>query len=142
MMVYVEYEIYKSRFRTAQMWFDDALLEKERLFTKTQPSAITYDRDIVQSSPSGDILDNYVISLEEKKINDKIEPFRQMLIDRERLLIIKEAELRRSPDKYDKIYVMKYLEGWSIGRICKQMNYSRSQVYKILDSITKKIRKI
>ena len=55
-MLYLEYEKAKASFKNAQMMFEDALLEKERLFTITQPRAITYDKDTVQSSPCGDVL--------------------------------------------------------------------------------------
>jgi hypothetical protein len=139
-MVYLEYERYKARFYAAQKMFEDALLEKERLFTKTQPNAITYDRDPVQTSPNPNILDDYVIALETERIDERLEPYRVLLKDRECLLDLKERELRKSPDRYDKIYVCKYLDGMSTNRITKALNYSRAQVYRILKQISKKIK--
>lgn len=137
-MIYPEYEAYKERFVESQKIFSEALHEKEKLFTMTQPNAIRYDRDKVQTTPSGSVLDRYVIALEESGIDEKIATVRQLFQDRACLLNLKEQELRQSRDRYDKIYVMKYLEGFSIGRIAKIMNYSRSQVYRILKNIERK----
>ena len=138
-MVYLEYEAYKERFIEAQRIFNDALLEKEKLFTMTQPNAIRYDKDKVQSCPSGSILDNYVIALEEQKIDEKLETFRQLLEDREKLLMLKESDLRKSHDKFDRIYVCRFLEGMNIKKIARVLNYSQSQVYRIFKQIIESI---
>ena len=140
-MLYLDYERAKARFYASQKMFESALLEKERLFTITQPKAITYDKDTVQTSPNGDVLDNYVIALEEEKIEEKLAPIRRLLKDRERLLYIKERELRESPDRHDKVYVCRFLEGMSIRGIAKNLNYSKSEIYRTLQSIKKHINK-
>ena len=140
-MLYLEYERAKANFRSAQAMFEDALLEKERLFTITQPKAITYDKDVIQTSPCGDVLDRYVIALEDEHIEEKLRPFRELVMNRESLLDVKERELRKSADVFDKMYVYRFLEGMSIRGISKIMNYSRAQTYKKLQSIQKKIKK-
>ena len=140
-MLYLEYERAKANFRSAQVMFEEALLEKERLFTITQPKAITYDKDVIQTSPCGDVLDRYVIALEDEHIEEKLRPFRELMMNRESLLDVKERELRKSADVFDKMYVYRFLEGMSIRGISKIMNYSRAQTYKKLQSIHKKIKK-
>ena len=140
-MLYLEYERAKANFRSAQVMFEEALLEKERLFTITQPKAITYDKDVIQTSPCGDVLDRYVIALEDEHIEEKLRPFRELMMNRESLLDVKERELRKSADVFDKMYVYRFLEGMSIRGISKIMNYSRAQTYKKLQSIQKKIKK-
>ena len=140
-MLYLEYERAKANFRTAQLMFEDALLEKERLFTITQPKAITYDKDVIQTSPCGDVLDRYVIALEDEHIEEKLRPFRELVMNRESLLEIKERELRKSPDAFDRMYVYRFLDGMSIKGISKILNYSRAQTYKKLQSIQKRIKK-
>ena len=141
-MLYLEYEKAKASFARSQMMFEDALLEKERLFTMTQPRAITYDKDTVQTSPCGDVLDKYVIALEDEKIEEKLRPYREYMLNSESLLDVKERELRKSVDNYDKIYVCRYLDGMSIKSISRQMNYSRAQTYKKLQSIQRRIKKM
>lgn len=140
-MLYLEYEKAKANVIRAQVIFENALLEKERLFTMTQPKAITYDKDTVQTSPNGDILDRYVIALEEEKIEEKLRPYRKLLFDRISLLDAKEIFLRKSPDIFDKIYVYRYLDGMSIKGIAKTLNFSKSQIYRKLQSINKRIKK-
>lgn len=46
---YLEYECIKAKFVDLQEQFAKVLLEKERLFTRTLPSAIRYDKDKVQT---------------------------------------------------------------------------------------------
>ena len=138
-MVYLEYEKYKARFHELQENFNDVLLEKERLFTKTQPNAIRYDKDKVQVSIDGNSLEEYVIALEREHINERLGQLRIMMDDRHKLLMLKEEELRRSHELFDKIYVCRFLEGMNINRIARTLNYSRSQVYRDLQRMKKTI---
>ena len=140
-MIYPEYEEMKERFMESQRIFAEALQEKERLFTMTQPNAIQYDRDKVQTTPSGSVLDKYIIALEESGIDDKIATVRQLFQDRACLLNLKEQELRQSHDKYDRVYVCRYLDGLSITATSKKLNYAKSHVYRIFDRIRDDLRK-
>lgn len=136
-MVYLEYERYKRSLAEVQTAFDRALLEKERLFMQTQPSAVRYDKDAVQTSNSENYtLENYVI--ESEAIDKELNIYREILIDRERLLELKEKELRSSGDKYDKVYVMRYLDGIGSRKIMRTLNYSKSQFYRMIDEIERK----
>ena len=138
-MIYLEYETLKAKYRRIQEQYDAVLTEHERLFTKTLPNAITYDRDTVQTSPSADMLANYVIAEEEKGIDTQIRKYRRLLNERRRLLMAKEEELRKSQNKYDVIYTLKYLEGFGIKRIANTLNYSIPQVYRMVKNIEKRI---
>lgn len=139
MMIYLEYERQKSKFREIQERFDEVLTEHERLFTKALPKAITYDRDHVQTSPNADMLADYVISEEEKEIDKKLKRMERALKYRIKLLNAKEQELRLSKNKYDKIYTLKYLEGMSNQIIANTLHYSISQVYRMTENIKKRI---
>ena len=140
-MVYPEYETYKERFLEAQRLFHEALNEQERIFVMTQPNAIRYDTDKIQVSPDGSILDKYMIEMEESKVAEKIESRKRVLIEREKLLNLKEAELRKSWDIYDRIYVCRYLEGMRIGQIAKFLNYSKTQTYRFYRRIQEVVEK-
>lgn len=135
---YLEYERIKERYINFQARFADALLEKERLLTKTLPNTIRYDRDHVLASVDGNPLEDYMIAVEDKGLEDKLSHYRQNLKDWRVLLEIKEEELRKSQDKMDKIYVMRCIDRYGINRIAKIMSYSRSQVYRILARIYKR----
>jgi hypothetical protein len=142
MVIYPDYERYKTKYHIIQDRFAEVLMEKERLLTKTLPSAITYDKDKVQCSPDSNPLENYVISLEEKKINEKLNQLRDSLRDWEILLSIKERELRSSSAIQDKIYVYRYIEGHGIGKISSIINYSKRQTYRVLGKIDKTVTKM
>ena len=135
MMLYLEYETYKRKYHAIQNEYNAILTEKEGLFTKTQAKAIRYDKERVQSSVGGNGFDEYLIAVEQKKIDERLTVARQLLEDRERLLRLKEIELRQSHDRMDLIYTMRYVDGKKPHVIAKALNYSNSQVYRILDKI-------
>ena len=136
-MVFVEYERCRIRYLEFQERFAEILLEKERLFTKTQPNAIRYDKETVQTSIDGNPLESYVIALDAEHIDEQLKVLRQNLTDWKFLLECKETELRASREIIDRVYVMRFLEGFGITRICRNINYSRAQVYRVLDRIKK-----
>ena len=140
-MVYLEYESFKKRYLATQHEYSAILMEKENLFTMTQPKAIKYNSDRVQSSHSGNVFDDYLIAKESKQIDERLSEARSLLDDREKLLELKEKELRLSNDKTDIVYCLKYIEGMSTNSIAKRLNYSKSQVYRVLDRIKIEIRK-
>jgi len=137
-MVYPEYEEYKRKYQYFLNRFNQILSRKEDMLMKTLPSAIRYDKDHVQSSPSSNVLDEYVIALDETQIDSELAKVKELIEDRGRLLDLKEKQLRDSQHINDRVYVMKYLEGYSVNRISKVLNYSRTQVYRILDEIKKR----
>lgn len=139
-MIYLEYEAYKQRFRELQRIFNDLLLEKERLFTAALPGAIRYDKDRVQAAASN-ATENYIVALDEKGIDEHLDKLRPMINDFEMSMRLKEIELRKSPDIIDKIYVSKFLDGYSVNYTAKRINYSRRQTYRLYNQIICSLRK-
>ena len=133
-MVYLEYEACKTKFRDCQRIFNNLLLEKERLFTATLPGAIRYDKDRVQAAGSNAI-ENYVARIDEAGLNERLNETRQLLKDFEYSLKLKEIELRNSPDIIDKVYVSKFIDGYSVKYTAKRINYSQRQTYRIYNQI-------
>ena len=140
-MLFLDYERAKIKYYKAQMWFEEALSEQERLLTKTMPSAISYNKPNVKSSPNGNVLDDYVIAKEEKRIDKKISRMRKLMDDREKILKVKEQELRKSHDKMDLVYVKLKIDGQSPEEISEALHYSKSQVYRMIGGIKSVIRK-
>lgn len=139
---YLEYESTKNNIEKSKKAFAKAILEKERLITKTMPSAINYDKDTVMSSRDDNPLESYVISSETKHLDEIIAKHRQNLSDWSVLLEYQEKELRKSQDKYDIIYTMRCIDCMGINKIARVMNYSKSQVYRILKQIYKRCDKM
>lgn len=139
--LFVEYERIKTRYAAVQDSFARALMEKERLFTRTLPSAIRYDKDKVQNSVDDNPLEDFVISADEKELDEKIKRYRMLLDDWRVLMDVKEQELRRSKEIYNTIYVMRYLDGFSVSRIAKLLHYNRQYIYKKMRQMWKKATK-
>lgn len=139
--LFVEYERLKTRYAAVQDSFAQALMEKERLFTQTLPSAIRYDKDKVQSTVDGSPLEDFVISVDTKELDVKIARYRILLDDWRVLMDVKERELRQSKEICNTIYVMRYLDGYSVSRIAKLLHYNRQYIYKKMRLMWKKATK-
>ena len=138
-MLFVEYERCKDIYIELQAKYEAVMLEKERLFTRVMPNAINYDKEDIQTSISSNMLDEYILALERNKVDERLESIKSMLDDRQRLLTMKEQALRKSPDKYDRLYVLRYLDGMGVKQITRRMYLSKTQVYRLLDDIRRKI---
>ena len=136
-MLYVEYEKYLNRFRSTQAKVDEILTEKEAIFLKTQTQGIRYDLEKITGGAYTNIFESYVIDLEKKKIDERLQEAKSLLEERKMLLDMKERELRNSKELYDKIYRMRYIDNLSPYNIGERIGYSTSQVYRILDKINK-----
>jgi len=65
----------------------------------------------------------------------EVDHFRDLLADRKRLLDVCEWELRKSKDKAVTIYVAMELDGKSAEEVADLLGYSRSQVYRIVNTL-------
>ena len=135
---YLEYEQIKSKYTDLQERFAKILLEKERLFMQTLPGAIRYDKEKVQATADGSPLEDFVISLDTKELDIKIKRLRHRLNDWGVLLTVKETALRKSTTLTDRIYVMRYLDGYSVNKICRTLHYEKSRIYELLRVIDRK----
>ena len=93
----------------------------------SSPKAIRYDKDMIQSSPSGDALTNYMIRLdhEERKLIRLKEQYLDIHEEiRNRILLVR-------PDLYADVLYMRYLEGKSLVDIAEELLYSYIYVCKL-----------
>ena len=134
-MIYPEYVRYKIKYEALQERFTEVLMEKEKAFANTQPSGIRYDKEPVQCSGGSSPLEEYAANIDE--IDEKLDVIRTTIADWKILLETKERELRRSKVIPDRIYTMKYLDGYGMSKIAYNLNYSRTQVYRIYRKILK-----
>lgn len=139
-MLYIEYEEYKSKLYEVQRKYNDILNEKEELFARTQPKATQITGEKTTGGKHGNIFDDYLIQKEKKNIDQRLEEVKSILDDRERLVQLKEQELRASNNSYDKIYRCRYIDKLTIEKTARISSYSRSQVFNILKTIRKNIK--
>lgn len=135
MLVYMVYEEFKNKYLDTQKKFDEILQEKEYLFAKTQPKSPNWDKIGENGNQINNKFDDYLVAKESKRIDERLSEIKSILDDRERLLSLKEQELRNSKNHVDKIYKMKYVDHFKVSKIVKASNYSRAQVYRILEDI-------
>lgn len=141
MFVYLDYEKFKRKYHDAQNKLNAILEEKEELFSKTQPKSAKWDK-ISFSSNSHNSFDEYLIAKDIKRIEERLYEVKTILEDREKLLNIKEHELRSSKNHVDIIYRMRFLDEFNITKISTHIHYSESQIYRILQNINKRCEKM
>lgn len=137
MFVFTSYIELKNKYLDAQHQFEIILKEKESLFAKTQPKSPKWDK--IGSPQKSNVFDEYLAAKEKAQIDERLSEIKAILDDREKLLSLKECELWKSICAIDKVYRMKYLENLNIQKIAKRTNYSRAQVYRMLDCIKKSV---
>lgn len=139
-MLYIEYHEYRDKYYDAQKKYDEVLSEKESLFARTQPKATQYDKEVVSGGSPSNTFDDYLIAKEKKQIDERLEEAKSILEDRERLLKLKEEELRHSKDWVDIIYVYYYIEKLSMRKIAKRIPFSTTEIYRKVEIIRKNVK--
>lgn len=137
MFVFTSYVELKNKYLDAQQQFAWILEEKEFLFNRTQPKSPKWDK--IGSPQKSNVFDEYLVAKEKAQIDERLSEIKSIISDREKLLTLKECELCKSICAIDKVYRMKYLENLNIQKIAKRTNYSRAQVYRMLDCIKKSV---
>ena len=138
-LIYLEYEIYKRQYIEAKNRYNEILEEKEFLFTRTQPNAVRYDQDKVQTSNNSNVLESYVIAKEQRHIEQRLAEAKEILESRADFLKYIEKDLRASKHIADIVYCCRFLDCMRVKKIMKITNYSKSQICRILDSIRKEL---
>lgn len=134
-MVYLVYEQFKRRYSETQQRYNEILSEKEELFTRTLPKSMQYDRERVSGGNPENPFENYVIEKEKKRIDERLNEVKSLLIDRKQLLDLKEQELRQSKVIIDKVYRMRFLDRMRVNRIASNLGYAESHIYRFLKKI-------
>lgn len=110
-MIYLDYELYKRKYLQTQQIYDSILSEKERM------------------------LRGHSNSKKLKQIDEKLDGLKASLDGREKLLKMKEKELRESNNPDDIVYRLRYIERMKVKRISYIVHYSDTQVYRMLQNI-------
>jgi len=141
-MLYLEYAKLRLKVQKLEDELDKALDERQEIFERTQPKSVDYKKERVNSQSTVNTNDSYLIALERRRIDERVEEYKSTLNDRETLLGVKESKLRVSNNRYDKVYYKSQLECKKVGAISKELNYSRSQVNRMLKEIRANIGRL
>lgn len=140
MSLYLEYEDCKKKYNQIVESFESTLEEKERLFMKTQPKGTKIDKVSVEGGVNNNLFDNYLMEVEKKQLNQKLDEARKIVDERYKYLKTKELELRASKDWVDKIYVYRFIEQLPVKTILHLIPYQEAQIYRIINEIKREIK--
>lgn len=134
-MIYIEYEQLKQKLYFAQKDYDNLLQEKEALFAMTQPNSPALDKEKVSGGNPVNSFDKYLVRKERTRIEERLAEARIILADRRLLTAIKQDELEKSENIYDRVYCLKYIKRYKIQKIARELNYSDRQIKRYLKQI-------
>ena len=139
MILYIEYMQMRYSYNETINRLNALLDAQEAAFTRTLPKAIRYDLQRVNHTPYADLLEDYLMDIEE--IEEKIRSVRILLIERRENLDRIEEQLRKSKDLQDKIFVGRFIDGKSVTVLSRELSYSPERIYQILKQIKPNITK-
>lgn len=134
-MLYLDYEREWQLYQIDHQRCENIITEMERLFDRTQPKGVQFDKEKVQVSHTGDQFAEYLIEKERKSLDHRLEMAQAIMAKRKRLLESREEQLRASKALYDRIYCMRFLDHMKVSEIAIKVSYSESQVYRIMERI-------
>lgn len=138
-MIFIEFHKALTNYVLAFKDVENILEEKMVLFQRTQPQSPTKDTERVDGGQPKNKQEEYVIKLEEKRIRERLDLAKELMMDRWMLVQQKELELRHSKNVKDVVYCLKFLDGMDVSDIATKLNYSESHVYRIVSNIEKMI---
>lgn len=140
-MLYLEYEKCKRKKQRLLDEYKKLLREKEAVFTKTQPKAIRYDADRVQESHDGNKLENYILEMEQKRIDERLKEVQSYIEGLDKIAQTLIVDMQNSDVKDERFYVLRCVFGKKMSEISKATNYSEQHIYRCLAIIKKNIEK-
>lgn len=141
-MLYLEYAKLRLKVQKLEDELDKALDERQEIFERTQPKSVDYKKERVNSQVTVNSNDNYLIALERRRIDERVKWYKDTLEEENERLGAKESKLRASNNRYDRVYCKIYLDCAKVGVILKELNYSRSQVNRMLKEIRANIGRL
>ena len=141
-MLYLEHRKQYLLYREASDNVERILNEYEMIAQKVQPksSLAEHEREfspvvVAALGQSINKSEEYVIAMEQHKIEERLYSAKLILQERTELLRLKEEELRKSKNIYNMVYTLKWVDGLKPDAIVKETGYSRSQVYNIINHL-------
>ena len=139
-LYYFEYYKAELEVRLAVEEVRSILDEKTIIFQKTQPSSPILDSEKVDGGKQSNKNDTFVIELEQKHIQERLDKANEILEERMRALENEKVLLANSKQLQDRIYYLNYIKGLSPKAISKELIYSEAHIYRILRQIKKKLK--
>lgn len=145
MQYYREHRKAYIEYINAQNVVNDIVNEYLVAFQRTQPHSPVYT-DAGTKANQVNRVEEYVIEVEHKDLKRRAEDATMLLDLKQRLVDIKEKEVRKSCSVYDAIYVSKWIDHKKPKDIILDLDlkgfcYSSSQVYEIIKRLEKEIEK-
>ena len=126
--LYLQYHNLSQEYKRAKREYEKALEKKALYLYSVLPGSTDVSKEKMTETVSDKFL-NYTIKIR-RNLSDN-------LLYRTKL---KGLELRDSKEVIDRIYVYYFIDRISVRKFCRLLNYSKSQVYRLIEEIEKKLK--
>lgn len=140
--MYIEYLDIQHKYILSMQEVDKILNEKEILFQRTQPKSPVMDEERVSGGSPENKIESYIIEIERKKIDERLRKAWDLMRSRKELYQLAYEELKKSRDKYDMVFMLKWIEGKNAREISRILHYSESHIYRMINKIKKRTKMI
>lgn len=124
-----DYEAARLDYQRAESRLRRLVDQREELEVSLGPSAIRYDRDVVQTTPEDHVTEILAkladLDIAIAQVGETVR-IRADILQRQRKMLEASAEI------HDRIYVLHFIKRYGVRRIGRTVGYSRSQTYYIL----------
>lgn len=136
-MRWQEYEVAKRQYDVILEWYQAICDERNELLQRTQPKAVNFEAEKVQSGYRADLsLEEYADEVERRKLNERQRTAEGALDSaRSRVEHLRHA-LYASDNLDDVVYVLRKLEHRRLSEIEKRTHYSRGSLKRILKKLS------
>lgn len=136
-MLCLEYERLRRQYQDVRANYTELLNEKTALFNRTQPGAVDPGKGPGGSSvrSGSDAFDSYLIAKDKLQLDQRISEAAELMLSWDKLLDLRKAELRRSRDLWDRVYVGRYLDRLPTQQLAIRCGVTRVHIYRILKKI-------
>lgn len=127
----------KQEYKSAKIEYDKALAKKAEYYYSILPGSTKFEQELIKGRIADKLL-NYTIKSTE--IDKEIEVRRNLMDNLSYRVKLLELELNDSDRVLDQVYNYKYVKNMKVRVICLKTHYSKTQVYRQLEEIEKKLK--
>lgn len=141
-MIYLEHARLKKKADEALKVYESIIDEERQLFNRTQPQGVNTEKEKISGGSTANAFDVYLQAKEKLKIDERLVEAKAIYNEHLELLKASEKTLKASPDWFDIIYRLRYINKLTITQITNRLPYSRSQIWRKYNKIQQNVRRI
>ncbi len=136
---YIAFVMAQDKYLSDLELYDALVEEKERIWLATQPHPADMSAERVDGGRLPSMMDDYMVRMEKAGIDHRLIDMAQIIAKRDAIKDKWLKELQKSNNLYDRIYNLKFVEGWKNSRIARYLSYDERSIRRHIKKIKENI---